>query len=104
MRLLLLLVLIGVGAYFTVPTQSQHEEAARAFLQGRAPDEAQQRLSLDSIVGYVKGMLAGQGRFESYYFVSKYTVDMPGAAYVECWGAFTMVQCSEVTPGAGAQP
>jgi len=101
MRLLLLLILIGVAAYFTVPTQAAHEAAAQAFLQARAQEQTdaveQQApgLSLDSVVDFVTGMVAGQGRYESYYLVSKYTVDMPGAAYLECYGAFTLVRCSE---------
>lgn len=101
MRLLLLLILAGVGAYFTVPAQAAHEEAARAFLEGREPGEARGEggITLDSVIGYVKGMLAGKGAYENYYLVSKYTLDTPGAAYVECWGAFTLVQCREVTPG-----
>jgi hypothetical protein len=26
---------------------------------------------------------------------------MPGAAYLECWGSFTQVQCRRVDRGAG---
>ena len=101
MRLLLLLILIGVAAYYTVPPREAHEEAARAFLEGRAPGEARGEggISLDSVIGYVKGMLAGEGRYENFYLASKFTLDTPGAAYVECWGGFTMVRCSEVAPG-----
>ncbi len=101
MRLLLLLILIGVGAYFSVPAREAHEEAARAALA--APPERSEDaggLTLDDVVGYVKGMAAGQGRYENYYVLSRYSVDMPGPAYLECWGAFTLVRCSEMTPGA----
>ena len=64
MRLLLLLILAGVGAYFTVPTQAQHEEAARAFLEARAGAPAAEGaepapFSLDSVVDFVTGMVAG---------------------------------------------
>ena len=101
MRLLLLLILAGVGAYFTVPAREAHEDAARAFLEGRAPGEAQGEggITLDSVIGYVRGMLAGEGKYENFYLASKFTLDTPGAAYVECWGAFTLVQCQEVAPG-----
>ncbi|MCR6646195.1 MAG: hypothetical protein NVV62_17595 [Terricaulis sp.] len=101
MRLLLLLIIAGVAAYFTVPQRAAHEEAAAAFLEGREPGEARGAggVTLDSVIGYVKGMLAGEGRYENYYLASKFTLDTPGAAYVECWGAFTQVQCREVTPG-----
>ncbi|MCC6788445.1 MAG: hypothetical protein IT547_11450 [Hyphomonadaceae bacterium] len=107
MRILLLLILIGVAAYFTVPTREKHEEAARAFMQTEAQQQtgevqAQTGISLDSVVDFVTGFVAGQGRYDNYYVASKFTVDMPGAAYLECWGAFTQVQCRRVDRGAGA--
>lgn len=106
MRLLLLLLLAGVGAYFTMPTRTAHEEAARTFLEAQAQEQADALrqdtgISLDGIVDFVTGMVAGQGRYEPYYLASKYTVDMPGAAYLECWGAFTLVQCRRVDRAAG---
>lgn len=105
MRLLLLLILAGVGAYFTVPTQAQHEEAARLFLEERAGLSTSGAaepapFSLDSVVDFVTGMMAGAGRYESFYLGSKYTLDLPGADYLECYGAFTLVQCQQ--KGAGA--
>ncbi|MBL8547612.1 MAG: hypothetical protein JNL81_14190 [Hyphomonadaceae bacterium] len=107
MRMLLLLILIGVAAYFTVPTRETHEAAARALLEAQAQEQTSQvqqqsGISLDGIVDFVTGMMAGQGRYETYYVASKFTIDMPGAAYVECWGAFTQVQCRRVDRGAGA--
>ena len=106
MRLLLLLIIIGVAAYFTVPARDAHEAAAQAFLQTETQEEtsevrAQTGISLDGVVDFVTGMMAGQGRYESYYVASKFTLDMPGAAYLECWGAFTLVQCRRVDRGAG---
>ena len=107
MRMLLLLILIGAGAYFTMPTHETQEAAARAFLEADAQQQtseaqAQAGISLDSVVDFVTGFVAGQGRYDNYYVASKFTVDMPGAAYVECWGAFTQVQCRRVDRGAGA--
>lgn len=103
MRLLFLLILAGAAAYFTVPTQAAHEEAARAYLQQSAetPADAQEQapFSLDSVVDFVTGMMAGQGRYESWYVASKYTLDLPGAAYLECYGAYTVVRCSEAGSG-----
>jgi hypothetical protein len=101
MRLLLLLLLVGVGAYFTVPTREAHEAAARAFMEAETQgqtDAVQQNtgISLDSVVDFVTGMVAGQGRYETFYLASKYSIDMPGAAYLECYGAFTLVQCRKV--------
>jgi hypothetical protein len=95
MRLLLLLLLAGIAAYVTVPTQAQQAAAAQAALQAYHPDQAapQSGFSLDDIVGYAKGVMAGQGSYQNYYVASRYTVDMPGPDYLECYGAFTMVKC-----------
>lgn len=106
MRFMLLLVLLGAGAYFTVPAREAHETAARAFLESAAEADAaamesQTGLSLDGIVDFATGFMAGQGRYESFYVASKFTVDAPGSAYVECWGAFTYVQCREVDRASG---
>ena len=107
MRMLLLLILIGAAAYFTVPARETHEAAARAFMEAEAQEQtgetpAEAGISLDGIVDFVTGFVAGQGRYENYYVASKFSVDMPGAAYLECWGAFTQVQCRRVDRGAGA--
>ena len=106
MRLLLLLIVVGAAAYFTTPTRAAHEEAARVYLEGmaQAPPEAEQRsgISFDSVVDYVTGMMAGQGRYESFYVMSKYTVDIPGADYVECYGAFTLVRCSNASASSAS--
>lgn len=107
MRLILLLLIVGAAAYFTVPPRAKHEEAMRALLQAEAHEQTadvqqQTGLSLDSIVDFATGMIAGQGRYENYYVASKFTADMPGSAYVECWGAFTQVQCRKVDRDSGA--
>ncbi len=103
---MLLLIIAGAAAYFTVPPREAHEEAARAVLEGEANTESDEvrsptGVSLDSVVDFFTGMLAGQGRYDNYYLASKFTVDMPGAAYVECWGAYTLVQCRKVDRAAG---
>jgi hypothetical protein len=106
MRLLLLLILIGAAAYFTVPTREAHETAARAFLEARTEEQAAgveaqlPGMSLDGVVDFFTGMVAGQGRYETFYVASKFTADLPGSAFVECYGAFTVVRCSE----AGSDP
>jgi len=107
MRLLLLLIALGVAAYFTVPARAAHEHAARALMQAEAQQqteaaEGQTGLSLDSIVDFATGFVAGQGRYENFVLASKFTADLPGAAYLECWGAFTLVQCRRVDRAAGA--
>ena len=105
MRILLLLILAGVGAYFTVPTRAVHEEALRSFMEAQTQENTeavkQTGISLDSLVDFAAGMIAGQGRYETYGLASKFTVDAPGSAYVECWGAFTLVQCRRVDRASG---
>lgn len=98
MRLLLLLILIGAGAYYTVPARDAHEQAARAFLEAHEPSDSQSGFTLETFASYVKGMFAGQGRYENFIVFSKYSVDMPGASYLECYGAFTLVRCQEAAP------
>jgi hypothetical protein len=101
MRFLLLLLLIGAAAYFTVPTREAHEASARAFLEARTEEQTQgieaqlPGMSLDGVVDFFTGMVAGQGRYETFYVASKFTADLPGSAYIECYGAFTVVRCSE---------
>jgi len=106
MRLLLLLLVLGAAAYFTVPAREAHETAARALLEADAEADAaameeQTGLSLDSVVDFATGFMAGEGRYENFYVASKFTVDAPGSAYVECWGAFTFVRCRQVDRAAG---
>ncbi len=100
MRLLLLLIIAGIAAFYTNPTREEHEMQARTVLEGGAPAAPDDGLSLDDVIGYAKGMLAGEGRYESYYLLSKYTVDMPGSSFVECYGAYTIVNCRVVEPNA----
>jgi len=98
MRLLILLLVAGVGAYFTVPAQAAHEEAARVLLDARTPaPDLTQDISLDDVIGYVKGAVAGQGRYEKWFVASRYTADLAGPEYIECYGAFTLVRCAVAT-------
>jgi hypothetical protein len=95
MRLILLVLIAGVAAYFTVPARAAFETQARAVIAGHHPSGAPQDngFSLDEVVGFAKGMIAGQGEYQSYYVFARYTADMPGADYLECYGAFTIVKC-----------
>lgn len=101
MRLLLLLIIAGIAAWYTNPTRDAHEEQARVLLDEGAPAPSA-GFTLDDVIGYAKGMLAGEGRYESYFLASKYTVDMPGSSFVECYGAYTFVNCRVVEPSEAA--
>jgi hypothetical protein len=98
MRLLLLMLIVAAAAYYTNPPREKFEAEARAAIQAQAaqnvsPAADDSNISLDDVVGYVKGMMAGQGKYENYYLAGRYTIDMPGADYLECYGAFTVVKC-----------
>lgn len=103
MRLLLLLLLAAVAAYYTNPTRAVHEGRAREVLSSYHPGATvtDSKVTFEDVTSFVRGMIAGnEGRYENYYLASKYTLDIPGPAYVECWGAFTMTGCEVVEPSA----
>lgn len=99
MRLLLLLLIAAVAAYYTNPPREKFETEARAELQAQAEISRQagqdpnHGFSFDDAIAWIHGMMAGQGSYENYYVGGKYTVDIPGQNYLECYGAFTVVKC-----------
>lgn len=100
-RLLLLLVVIGVAGYFTNPTEAVHQAQAQAALQANADNAGQTGNVLEKIgekVGAVIDQLGGEGRYETFYVASKYTLELPTGSHVECYGAFTMVKCTVINP------
>jgi hypothetical protein len=99
-RLLFLLIIAGVAAYFTNPPQERFEAEARALAEQGATLDDGQGITIDDIVGYAKGMMAGDGRYENLYLLGRYSVDLPGDEYIECFGAYTLVNCRVIEPGA----
>jgi len=99
-KLLAVLVLAGIAAYYTKPERADMEAKARAVAE--APREGGEGPAglIDEVVGYVKGVAAGDGRYEDFYLASKYSADLPGSDMVECYGAFTLVNCRVVEAGA----
>ena len=92
LRILIIIVLAGVAAYFTKPTEPQMEAKARETVEAPHNTEGGGNI-IDDVVGTIKGWRAGDGTFEDFYVAAKYSADMPGSDYVECWGAFTLVRC-----------
>lgn len=91
--LLLLIVVAAVAAYFTRPGEPAMREAASAMLN----DPQNMSQGFESI----GAALAGDRRFDNYFLASKYTVALGERPLLECWGAFTQVQCSRRgEPGA----
>lgn len=86
--ILLLLVLAGVAGYFTKPEEPAMRAAAEAVLN--------EPTSLGELMEGVGAQVAGDRRYDNYYVASKYTVALGENPVVECWGAFTQVQCKRL--------
>lgn len=84
--ILLLLVIAGVAGYFTRPDEAAMRTAAEAVLQD--PQNISQ--GFESL----GAAIAGERAYSNYYVAAKYTVTLDSTPVVNCWGAFTQVQCS----------
>jgi hypothetical protein len=85
---LLLLIIAGVAGYFTRPDEPTMRQAADAVLS----DPQNITEGLESIGATV----AGDRSYDNYYVAARYNVTLDGAPVVQCWGAFTQVQCNRV--------
>ncbi|MBL8537796.1 MAG: hypothetical protein JNM59_10380 [Hyphomonadaceae bacterium] len=90
--ILLLLVVAGVAGYFTRPEEPAMRSAAEAVLSDPA--------TLGELMQGVGAQVAGDRQYNNYYVAAKYTVSLSDAPVVECWGAFTQVQCQRVEEAA----
>lgn len=100
--LLLLLVIAGVAAYFTKPTEAQHRDAMNATLQ-QIQDQAASNFDLGGLLQTGLAQLTQDGTYTDYYLASKYAVDVNGRTLAECWGAFGQVRCTpKIGGGEGA--
>ncbi len=87
LRLVLVLVVIAaIAAFFTRPTETQLREVADALLS--EPQSISQ--GLESI----GATIAGNRTFSDYLVATRYVVTLDNSPVVDCWGAFTQVQCS----------
>lgn len=82
----ILLIIAAVAGYFTKPEEAVMREAADAVLN----DPGTISEGLESL----GATLAGERAYSNYYVAAKYTVTLDGQPVVNCWGAFTQVQCS----------
>jgi len=92
LRILLLLVIVGVAAYFTNPKAPAYETPARDALQAAASADLEQ-LDIGGVIGNSAAQLSS-GEYETFYVASKYSMPTAADARVECWGAFTFVRCA----------
>ncbi|MGD9966649.1 MAG: hypothetical protein AB7T59_09030 [Hyphomonadaceae bacterium] len=84
--ILLLLVIAGVAGYFTRPDEAVMRERADAVLS----DPQNVSEGFESL----GASLAGERAYSNYYVAAKYVVTLDSQPVVNCWGAFTQVQCS----------
>lgn len=90
--ILLLLIIAGVAGYFTKPDEAAMRQGADAVLQ-QSTEDAAQNLDLGSVAEGAAVALAGDRAYSDYYVAAKYDVTLDGEPVVNCWGAFTQVQC-----------
>ena len=84
--ILLLLVIAGVAGYFTRPEEAVMRERADAVLSDpQSVSEGFESLG---------ATIAGDRAYSNYFVAAKYDVTLDGQPVVNCWGAFTQVQCS----------
>lgn len=84
--ILLLLVIAGVAGYFTKPEEAVMRERADAVLSDpQSVSEGFESLG---------ATIAGDRAYSNYYVAAKYSITLDGTPVVNCWGAFTQVQCS----------
>lgn len=84
--ILLLLVIAGVAGYFTRPQEAVMRERADAVLSDpQSVSEGFESLG---------ATIAGDRAYSNYFVAAKYSVTLDGQPVVNCWGAFTQVQCS----------
>ena len=82
----IILILAGIGAYFTKPEEAAMREAANAVLQDPG--------SISEVIESGVTTIAGDRAYSNYYVAAKYDVTLDGAPVVNCWGAFKQVRCT----------
>jgi hypothetical protein len=86
--IIIILILAGVGGFFTRPEEAVMRTAADAVLN----DPGSFSEGLESL----GATLAGERAYSNYYVAAKYDVSLDGTPVVNCWGAFTQVRCTRV--------
>jgi|LNFM01.1.fsa_nt_gb hypothetical protein len=92
LKALILIVIVAVAAYFTNPAESAYSDPAREVLSEAASADLEQ-VDLGGALGNAVATL-GDGEYQSFYVAGKYSLPNAADARVECWGAFTLVQCN----------
>ncbi|MBL8544205.1 MAG: hypothetical protein JNJ63_10410 [Hyphomonadaceae bacterium] len=88
-RALIVLIIIGVAAYFTRPDEAKMRAAADAILQNPQ--------TISEGIGSVVASLAAERHYDNYYVAAGYSVTVGEEKMIQCWGAFTQVKCDRVS-------
>ena len=92
-RLLVLFIIIaGVAGYFTRPDEAAMRTAAEAVLNDPG--------DIGELAEAVGAAVAGERLYNNYYVAAGYSVSINNEKVVQCYGAFTQVQCNRVEQAA----
>jgi len=91
-RVLIALIVLGVAAFFTNPKPDAYETKARDTLQAATQEDLGQ-LDVGGVIGNAAAQLS-DGEYENFFVASRYSLPTAADARVQCYGAFTFVNCS----------
>ena len=83
--LLLIIIVIGAGGYFTRPDEARMRAAANVVLNNPS--------TVSQGVQGVGATIAGDRAYDNYFVASHYAIKLDNKVLVGCWGAFTLTKC-----------
>ena len=93
LKLIGLLAIVAVAAFFTRPTEAAMSAAAEATLK-TVTSNAVENVDLGGTLGGLAAQVQG-GKYDNFYVAARF--DSPATKpLVECWGAFTQSICNKV--------
>jgi hypothetical protein len=93
LKLIGLLVVVAIAAYFTRPDEAKMHAAAEAKLH-EVTSAAAQNVDVGGTVGGLVAQGSG-GDYQNLYVLAKYSEPSGSSPLVTCWGAFTQTMCSK---------
>ncbi|MEJ0060745.1 MAG: hypothetical protein WDM79_14725 [Terricaulis sp.] len=94
LRLIGLLVVVAVAAYFTKPDEAKMAAAANAKA-AEVTEAAAENVDIGGAIGGLVTQASG-GVYENFYVVARYSAPNLDSPLVQCWGAFTQTLCNKV--------
>ena len=93
LKFLLLIVVVGIAAYFTRPDEAKMHAAAETKLHA-VTSAAANNVDLGGTLGGLAAQAAG-GTYDNFYVVARYSAPDADHPLVQCWGAFTQTMCNK---------